>query len=89
VLREEKTGWCLTTWSVGQYLDLRGMKCREAEEKHRNEELHTLSSSTNVKMIKSRTLRWVGHVESGTSYTQIISSLLITNKSFTRSFMPA
>ena len=49
--------------SRGEYSGPRGMK-KGGWRRHHNEELHNLYRSSNiiVRVIKSRTLRWTGHV---------------------------
>jgi hypothetical protein len=45
-----------------KYLDLKGRKMDHGKKLH-NDELHSLHSSPNiVRMIKSRRMRWAGHV---------------------------
>jgi hypothetical protein len=45
------------------YLDLKGRKMDRGGEKFNNDELHSLYSSPNiVRVIKSRRMRWAGHV---------------------------
>jgi hypothetical protein len=47
----------------GEYLDQRGMDWREGGKKLQNEELHNLySSPSKIRIIKSRRMRWAGHV---------------------------
>jgi len=44
-------------------LDLRGRKCWESGERLHNEELHNFYASSNIiRVIKSRMMRWAGHV---------------------------
>jgi hypothetical protein len=57
--------WCLRTGCCGEYLDLSVRKWREAVQCRRlhSEELRNLYASPNVvRVIKSRRMRWAGHV---------------------------
>jgi hypothetical protein len=47
---------CLRTGCLGEYLDPRGMKCQVAGENSLYYSPHT------IMVIKSRRVRWVGHV---------------------------
>jgi hypothetical protein len=53
----------MRTGCGGEYLDLRGRDVRGDWRRLDNEELHNLYASQNITVvIKSRTMRWAGHV---------------------------
>jgi len=53
-LREEHILRVLTTGRCGEYLGVRGWR------RLHNEELHNLYASPNIRVIKSRRMRWGG-----------------------------
>ncbi|KAJ4426336.1 hypothetical protein ANN_27150 [Periplaneta americana] len=62
-LREEQRLRVFENKILGKYLDLRGMKLTGEWKKLHNAELHALYSSSDIiRNIKSRRLKWAGHV---------------------------
>ena len=62
-LWERSTGYgCSRIKYLGRYLRLRKTKLQAKWRKLHNAELHALYSSPNIISLKSRRLRWIGHV---------------------------